>query len=236
MLVLCSIVHNLDNVSNHLQKNTLATTYAIIVERFTIKLKMIGYIVKIVDDTAKDQHALISTRRRRHREIQRAPVYRCIPQVACNTGVQMNNNLYKFCNRRFHRYDLPLVWQMYSLQITEVWSFRRRTEAFTLFQKDLDISYVDVTSLYFVVMLTRFLLLVFTTCSTQSKQQFFVNFYWKYGYVQSSWWKDFAFDESFVTVRSENENWRTLYLLREYLPQNEAGSQRLARVVSEQKR
>jgi hypothetical protein len=34
---------------------------------------MIGYIVKIVDDTAKDQHALISTRRRRHREIQRAP-------------------------------------------------------------------------------------------------------------------------------------------------------------------
>jgi hypothetical protein len=31
------------------KKNTLATTYAIIVERFTIKLKMIGYIVKIVD-------------------------------------------------------------------------------------------------------------------------------------------------------------------------------------------
>jgi hypothetical protein len=31
---------------------------------------MIGYIVKIVkivDDTSKDQHALISTRRRRHR-------------------------------------------------------------------------------------------------------------------------------------------------------------------------
>jgi hypothetical protein len=48
----------------------LAPTYAIIVERFTIKLKMIGYIVKIVDDTSKDQHALISTRRRRHREIQ----------------------------------------------------------------------------------------------------------------------------------------------------------------------
>jgi hypothetical protein len=48
------------------KKNTLATTYAIIVERFTIKLKMIGYIVKIVDDTAKDQHALISTRRRCH--------------------------------------------------------------------------------------------------------------------------------------------------------------------------
>jgi hypothetical protein len=44
-----------------------------IVERFTIKLKMIGYIVKIVDDTSKDQHALISTRRRRHREIQPAP-------------------------------------------------------------------------------------------------------------------------------------------------------------------
>jgi hypothetical protein len=37
------------------KKNTLATTYAIIVERFTIKLKMIGYIVKIVDDTSKDQ-------------------------------------------------------------------------------------------------------------------------------------------------------------------------------------
>jgi hypothetical protein len=32
-------------------------------------------------------------------------------------------------------------------------------------------------------MLTRFLLLVFTTCSTQSKQQFFVNCYWKYGCV-----------------------------------------------------
>jgi hypothetical protein len=33
---------------------------------------MIGYIVKIVkivDDTSKDQHALISTRRRRHREL-----------------------------------------------------------------------------------------------------------------------------------------------------------------------
>jgi hypothetical protein len=55
------------------KKNTLATTYAIIVERFTIKLKMIGYIVKIVDDTSKDKRALISTRRRRHREIQRAP-------------------------------------------------------------------------------------------------------------------------------------------------------------------
>jgi hypothetical protein len=55
------------------KKNTPATTYAIIVERFTIKLKMIGYIVKIVDDTSKDQHALISTRRRRHREIQPAP-------------------------------------------------------------------------------------------------------------------------------------------------------------------
>ena len=38
------------------------------------------------------------------------------------------------------------------------------------------------------------------------------------------------------TVRSENENWRTLYRLREYLPQNEAGRQRLARVVSERKR
>jgi hypothetical protein len=36
------------------KKNTLATTYAIIVERFTINLKMIGYIVKIVDDTSKD--------------------------------------------------------------------------------------------------------------------------------------------------------------------------------------
>jgi hypothetical protein len=34
---------------------------------------MIGYIVKIVDDTSKDQHALISTRRRRHWETQRAP-------------------------------------------------------------------------------------------------------------------------------------------------------------------
>jgi hypothetical protein len=41
------------------KKNTLATTYAIIFERFMIKLKMIGYIVKIVDDTSKDQHALI---------------------------------------------------------------------------------------------------------------------------------------------------------------------------------
>jgi hypothetical protein len=50
------------------KKNTLAITYAIIVERFTIKLKMIGYIVKIVDDTSKDQHALISTARRRHWE------------------------------------------------------------------------------------------------------------------------------------------------------------------------
>jgi hypothetical protein len=54
------------------KKNTLATTYAIIVQRFTIKLKMIGYIVKIVDDTSKNQHTLISTRRR-HREIQRGP-------------------------------------------------------------------------------------------------------------------------------------------------------------------
>jgi hypothetical protein len=46
------------------KKNTLATTYAIIAGRFTIKLKMIGYIVRIVDDTSKDQHALISTRRK----------------------------------------------------------------------------------------------------------------------------------------------------------------------------
>jgi hypothetical protein len=38
------------------------------------------------------------------------------------------------------------------------------------------------------------------------------------------------------TVRSENENWRTFYQLREYLPQNEAGSQRLAVVVSERGR
>jgi hypothetical protein len=35
--------------------------------------------------------------------------YRCNPQVACHTGVQMNNNLYRSCNRRFHKYDLPLV-------------------------------------------------------------------------------------------------------------------------------
>jgi hypothetical protein len=55
------------------KKNTLATTYAIIVERLTIKLKMIGHIVRIVDDTSKDQHALISTTKRRHRETQRAP-------------------------------------------------------------------------------------------------------------------------------------------------------------------
>jgi hypothetical protein len=55
------------------KKNTLATTYAIIVEIFTIKLKMIGYIVKIVDDTSKDQHALISTTRRRHWETQHVP-------------------------------------------------------------------------------------------------------------------------------------------------------------------
>ena len=41
--------------------------------RFTIKLKMIGEIVRIVDDTSKDQHALISTTRRRHWETQRAP-------------------------------------------------------------------------------------------------------------------------------------------------------------------
>jgi hypothetical protein len=34
---------------------------------------MIGYIVRIVDDTSKDQHALISTTRRRHWETQRAP-------------------------------------------------------------------------------------------------------------------------------------------------------------------
>ena len=47
---------------NTKEENTLATTYAIIVERFTIKLKMIGYIVKIVDDSSKDQHALISTK------------------------------------------------------------------------------------------------------------------------------------------------------------------------------
>jgi hypothetical protein len=39
-----------------------------------------------------------------------------------------------------------------------------------------------------------------------------------------------------LAVRSGNENWRTLYRLREYLPQDEAGSQRLARVVSERKR
>jgi hypothetical protein len=50
----------------------LATMYAIIAGRFTIKLKMIGYIVRIVDDTSKDQNALISTRRRRHLETQRA--------------------------------------------------------------------------------------------------------------------------------------------------------------------
>ena len=56
------------------KKNTLATTYVIIVGRFTIKLKMIGYIVKIVDDTSKDQNALISTRRRHHWETQRAPL------------------------------------------------------------------------------------------------------------------------------------------------------------------
>ena len=60
-------------ISDTPKKNTLATTYAIIVERFTIKLKMIEYIVLIVDDTSKDQHALISTRRRRHWEAQRAP-------------------------------------------------------------------------------------------------------------------------------------------------------------------
>jgi hypothetical protein len=34
---------------------------------------MIGYIVKIVDDTSKDQHALISTTRRRHWETQHVP-------------------------------------------------------------------------------------------------------------------------------------------------------------------
>ena len=55
------------------KKNTLATTYVIIAERFMIKLKMIGYIVRIVDNTSKDQHALISTRRRRHWETQRVP-------------------------------------------------------------------------------------------------------------------------------------------------------------------
>jgi hypothetical protein len=55
------------------KKNTLATTYVIIAGRFTIKLKMIGYIVRIVDDTSKNQHALISTRRRCHWEAQRAP-------------------------------------------------------------------------------------------------------------------------------------------------------------------
>ena len=38
-----------------------------------IKLKMIGYIVKIVNDTSRDQHALISTTRRRHWETQRVP-------------------------------------------------------------------------------------------------------------------------------------------------------------------
>jgi hypothetical protein len=32
------------------KKNTLATTCVIIAGRFTIKLKMIGYIVRIVDD------------------------------------------------------------------------------------------------------------------------------------------------------------------------------------------
>jgi hypothetical protein len=53
--------------------NTLATTYAIIAGRFTIKLKMIGYIVRIVDDTSKDKHASISTRRRCHWETQSAP-------------------------------------------------------------------------------------------------------------------------------------------------------------------
>jgi hypothetical protein len=42
-------------------------------KRFTIKLKMIAYIVKIVDDTSKDQHVFISTRRRCNRETQRAP-------------------------------------------------------------------------------------------------------------------------------------------------------------------
>ena len=36
-------------------------------------------------------------------------VYCCSPQLSCNTGVQMDNNIYKSCNRRFHRYDLPLV-------------------------------------------------------------------------------------------------------------------------------
>jgi hypothetical protein len=47
-------------MGNNLYKST---TYAIIAGRFTIKLKMIGYIVMIVDDISKDQHALISTRR-----------------------------------------------------------------------------------------------------------------------------------------------------------------------------
>jgi hypothetical protein len=56
-----SFVHGLSAVPTSVQtvtkviipkKNTLATTYAIIVERFTIKLKMIGYIVKIVDDSS----------------------------------------------------------------------------------------------------------------------------------------------------------------------------------------
>jgi hypothetical protein len=55
------------------KKNTLATTYVIIAGRFTIKLKMIGYIVRIVDDTSTDQHVLISTRRRCHWEAQLAP-------------------------------------------------------------------------------------------------------------------------------------------------------------------
>jgi hypothetical protein len=55
------------------KKNTLATTYAIIVGNFTIKLKMIGYIVMIVNDISKDQHALISIRRRRHWETQHVP-------------------------------------------------------------------------------------------------------------------------------------------------------------------
>jgi hypothetical protein len=36
-------------------------------------MKMIGCIVRIVDDTSKDQHALISTTRRRQWGTQRAP-------------------------------------------------------------------------------------------------------------------------------------------------------------------
>ena len=124
------------------------------------------YIVRIVNYASKDKHALISTRRRRHCETQRAPPitnertadkpwtneWEIIPvetsiarlvkiiihlntSVVCYlwiTTIDRRNRLTSFRFWMYPRWHdpvstrIPIGWQrkMYSLQITEVWSFR----------------------------------------------------------------------------------------------------------------